>query len=93
MNLVSENTTFLGTILLQKDTFSSFILVKGLHGDKGDSNYHIYLLSNCRSAIAPNSTYQVARGRMAPENSTFGASVRRVVYHINMFYPAIGQKE
>jgi len=30
---------------------------------------------------------------MAPENSTFGASVRRVVYHINMFYPAIGQKE
>jgi len=54
MNLVSENTTFLGINLLQKDTFSSFIVVKGLHGDKGDSNYHLYLLSNCQSAIASN---------------------------------------
>ena len=93
MSLVSENTTFLGINLLQKDTFSSFIVVKGLHGDKGDSNYHIFLLSNCQSAIVPNSSHQVARDHMAPESSTFGASVRRVVYHINMFYPAIRQKE
>lgn len=56
MNLVSENITFLGTILLQEDTFSSSIVVKGLHRDKGDSNYHIYLLSNCQLAIASNST-------------------------------------
>ncbi len=92
MNLVSENTTFLGTILLQKDTFTSFILVKGLHGDKGNSNYPIYHLSNCQSAITSNSTYQVARDRMAPESSTFGAFAHRVVYHTNAFYPAIAQK-
>jgi len=34
----------IGTSLLQKDTFISFIVVKGLYGDKGDSNYHIYPL-------------------------------------------------
>jgi hypothetical protein len=92
MNLVSENTTFFGTILLQKDTFSSFILVKDLHGDKGNLNYPIFPLSNCQPAIAPNSTYQVTRDRMAPESSTFGAFAHRVVYHTNAFYPAIAEK-
>jgi len=29
---------------------------------------------------------------MVPENSTFGASVRRVMYHVNMFYSAIEQR-
>jgi len=93
MNLVSENTTFLGTILLQKDTLSSFIVVKGLHGDKGDSNYHTYLLSKCQSAITSNATYPVAKDHMAPQSSTFGAFAHRVVYHTNAFYPAIGQKQ
>src|SRR5215510_6787217 len=55
----------------------------------------IIIYTSCQTAsqrLLPTQHVRLQGIRIAPKNSTFGASAYNVVYHVDMFFSAIAQR-